>query len=197
MAVAASLFPGIPVPVPQPRLRSIVYIDRMASTHEIERWYRDFAPGLYAYLGRFVADGDRRREVVQETFVRALVSERDLSVERNVRPWLFSVARNLAIDGLRRSAVISFVSTNDDPAAADDGPHGQLASRDATEGVRRALGKLSSRDREIVHLVYYEELPLREVARVMALPVGTVKYRLHVSRRRLGEAIGEDLRDGT
>ena len=68
----------------------------------------------------------------------------------------------------------------DDPSAFD-----LLAQHQRHEGVRHCMGKLSSEHRECVHLVFYEGLPLADVASLQGCPEGTVKTRLFHARHKL------------
>ena len=116
-----------------------------------------------------------------------------LDRQREIRPWLLTVVRNLVRDLWRRRKV-----RRNEPLAVEVGPElgHQIIDRaanpedDATTQETRhrlweALGRLGAKHREILVLRDYHDLSYEELARVLAIPVGTVMSRLHGARKRL------------
>jgi RNA polymerase sigma-70 factor (ECF subfamily) len=121
---------------------------------------------------------------------------------RKVRPWLYTVATNQAIDIQRRNRRHRLVSL-DRPNSVQHDQLGSLvdvlASHEADPGdnvdqgerrewVRAAVAALPEQLSSAVRLVYFRGLKYREAADELAVPVGTVKSRLHAAVKRLGEA---------
>ena len=125
-------------------------------------------------VGRDLAD-----EVTAETF---LVAWRRLeAVPAEPLPWLYGVARNVVLR--QRSASARQAQTREliaserpGPVAEDDGEH---------DGLWRAWAQLSDTDREVLSLVVWEELTVRDAASVLGVPASVFSVRLHRARRRL------------
>jgi RNA polymerase sigma-70 factor (ECF subfamily) len=124
-----------------------------------------------------VRDHDLARDAVQDTLVRCW---RDLPTLRDVvafDAWLHRLLVNACLDQIRRRkrrVVEVELTPLHAPAMADFS--GQLIDRDLLE---RALGTLDPEWRAIVVLHYFLELPLPEVSRIVGIPLGTAKSRLH------------------
>jgi RNA polymerase sigma-70 factor (ECF subfamily) len=148
---------------------------------------------LYRYLLRLVRQPADAEDLFQQTWVRVAERIRQYDPQRNFDAWLFSVARNLAIDHLRRVRPDSL----DEPASGEiegETKAARLVSKDrpAIDGilereragqVESALEELPVTYREVLTLRFEEEMKLEEIAAVLEIPLSTVKTRL---RRSLG-----------
>jgi RNA polymerase sigma-70 factor (ECF subfamily) len=141
---------------------------------------------LFAHALRLTG-GDRQRaeDLVQETLVRAWQHPEALDPERgSVRAWLFTTARNLAIDAWRRrSSRVGEVIT--------DAPPETPVIMDETERaveswlVAEALSRLSRPHREVLVECFYQGRSVAEAATELGVPPGTVKSRTHYALRSL------------
>jgi RNA polymerase sigma-70 factor (ECF subfamily) len=164
---------------------------------------RRYEGELYGYLRRYLGDADLADDVFQNTFLQVFTKIRQYEPGRPVRPWLYTVATNQAIDALRRAGRHQAISLDlaREESRGTDVPQllGYLESRgpsplDHVQGeerrqlVRAGVERLPDFLRQVVILAYYQGLPYKEVAEIMAIPVGTVKSRLHTALLRLQEA---------
>ncbi len=143
---------------------------------------------LYRYLLRLVREPATAEDLFQQTWLRVAEKIRQYDASRNFDAWLFTVARNLAFDHLRRVAPESL----DQPESGNPkGTHriDALKSREApvTEAIlaheRRdrlavCMGEMQVIYREVLTLRFEEEMKLEEIAGVLELPLSTVKTRL-------------------
>ncbi|MBZ2410458.1 sigma-70 family RNA polymerase sigma factor [Streptomyces sp. L06] len=159
-----------------------------ARTHERElaALQHEHGGALFAYLLR-LTDGDRQRaeDLVQETFVRVWQHPEALRSDYgSIRPWLFTVARRLAIDARRarraRPAEVGDAVLEHSRVAAD---HAERSA--ATLDVREAVRTLSPEHRAVLHQVYFRGASVAEAAAVLGIPVGTVKSRAYYALRAL------------
>jgi RNA polymerase sigma-70 factor (ECF subfamily) len=177
--------------------------DREAFDRLVHRYERE----LYGYLRRYLGDADMAEDVFQRTFLQVHLKCDKFDADRKVRPWLYTVATNQAIDHQRRNRRHRMVSLDRhngvnpedengslaqllDSAEPDPFEQAELAERGAR--LRAAVDQLPPLAREVVLLVYFQGLKYREAAEVMSIPVGTVKSRLHAAISKLGEAINPD-----
>ena len=136
---------------------------------------------LRRFLASLCGDTALADDIAQEALVRAYVaSGRFIG---NFKAWLFRIAYNCFIDNLRRVPA---------PAAALDAPEAlRVAGPDASdaafrhEELRRALALIPEKERTAIALHYFEDLPVKEIASIMQVPAGTVKYYLSVGRDHL------------
>ncbi|MFQ5746536.1 MAG: RNA polymerase sigma factor [Gemmatimonadota bacterium] len=142
--------------------------------------YEETAEDLVRFVYRKVWDLDAARDLVQEAFVRALSEE-----PKNPRAWLFAVARNLARDeakkAIRRRKREEILAGSESSSAAD--PVERLEGERRATRVRRALGTLSSRDREAL-LLRESGLGYEEIAAHTGLSAGSVGTTLSRARQR-------------
>lgn len=147
---------------------------------------------LYAHAVRLVG-GDRQRaeDLVQETLLRAWRHPEALDLERGtVRSWLFTTARNLAIDAWRRREVrVGEVVTDVIPEPPPSPDEADRAVEAWT--VAEALERLSVQHREVLVECFYRGRSVAEAAARLGVPPGTVKSRTHYALRSLRMALDE------
>jgi RNA polymerase sigma-70 factor, ECF subfamily len=140
---------------------------------------------LYRFLMRMVHDPATAEDLFQQTWLRVAENARKYDASRPLEPWLFSIARNAAIDYLRRVRPESL----DEPLPSGDTraemiPGAQSSAVDVMMGQQRssrladALGELTPVYCEVVTLRFEEEMKLEEIAEVLGIPLSTVKTRL-------------------
>lgn len=153
--------------------------ERPAFDELIERWHEP----LSKYLRRLAGDDEAAKEVAQDAWLRVLRGIGRLRDGSKLRPWLFAIARRALMDRLRQqyvSPATNDVDMADIPLEEDDG-----ALEQELRAMELHLGQLPVVEREVLTLFYLRELSLNDVAEVLAVPVGTVKSRLHRARRML------------
>lgn len=161
----------------------------LSGTDLIDDLIREHRPAVLAYVLRLTT-GDRARaeDVVQETFVRAWARAERMSEQHgSVRGWLKRVAHNLAVDDLRsrRNTEVELRCELPDAVRCPDEPDGVLTA----VVVRQALCSLPDAQRAVLVELYLRDRTVAETARVLHLPVGTVKSRTFYALRRLREVL--------
>jgi RNA polymerase sigma-70 factor, ECF subfamily len=151
-----------------------------------EFYARDYAR-LVAAIAIAIGDHDIARDAVDEALARALERGRRDTIEQ-LAPWVRVVALNVARSQFRRRAAER--RANERLMARALAPENADAS--VALDVARAMSKLSRRQREVMVLHYFLDLPVREIARDLRLAEGTVKAFLHRGRAMLAAEL-EDL----
>jgi RNA polymerase sigma-70 factor (ECF subfamily) len=146
------------------------------------------APWLAVRL-RTVLPAADVEDVLQETFLAAWRGARGYRPQGACGGWLWGIARRQAALLLRRrgpadQAVTAMLAGPDAPDPADIA----LARADLEVAVA-ALGPAGSPDREVWRLMYEQDRPVAEVAKMLGVPPGTVKSRAHRARRLLRAAL--------
>jgi RNA polymerase sigma-70 factor, ECF subfamily len=157
---------------------------------QFDALYRSSASEVFAYVASLLHDRSAAEDVTAQAFERAYRRRKSFDARRGTpRAWLFGIARNAALDELRRRRrVASLVADPEDPAAADafGEDDAERVARRAT--VRAALAGLDPRDRELVALKFHAGLSNAEIALVLATSESNVGTRLHRAVQRLREA---------
>jgi len=171
---------------------------------------RRYGDSILGYLMRMSGNHHQAEDLFQETFKR--VHEKANTFRGSqFKSWLFTIATNVAIDGLRRRRRMRVVSLNQRlgctdqdseelsaVALADDSyePSQEAAKAEQVEKVRGAIESLPARQRATLVLAYYQQLSYPEVAKVMGCSLGTVKTQmsraLRTLMRRLPDISGRD-----
>jgi RNA polymerase sigma-70 factor, ECF subfamily len=146
--------------------------------------YADHASDLRRFAARLTGDHGRAEDIVQETMLRAWRHAEKVGGRTGApRAWLYTVARHLAIDQHRaRRARPSEVEL--DHRLALTTSHHADAGIDET-GVRAAIAALPWHQRRVLTEVYYRDQSVAETARILQIPVGTVKSRVHYGLQAL------------
>jgi len=141
---------------------------------------------LYRFLVRLVQDPATAEDLFQQTWIRLMEKIGSYDARRSFEAWLFAIARNLAIDNLRRRRAISL----DEQDESGQAPVDRLTAggRDALEQLldfergallAAAITELPAIHREVLTLRFEEEMKLEQIAEIAAIPLSTVKSRLH------------------
>jgi len=164
---------------------------------------RRYERELYGYLRRYLGDDHLADDVFQNTFLQVYQKANQYEPGRPVRPWLYTIATNQAVDALRRQNRYLAVSLDHSSAESQDGelrtllelleatttdPLDQVQGEERRVLVRNAVDQLPDFLRQVVILAYYQGLKYRDVAEILGIPVGTVKSRLHAALLRLHES---------
>jgi RNA polymerase sigma-70 factor (ECF subfamily) len=153
-----------------------------------EQLYRQSRDDLYAYLSGMLRDRSAAEEITASVFERAYRKRRHFDPQRGqARAWLFGIARNAALDELRRRNRQSQLTA--DPADLQS----EAVHADADRGARRAtvaaaLAELAPRDRELVALKYFAGLSNAEIAAVLGISESNAGTKLHRVINELREA---------
>ncbi|MCX2184502.1 sigma-70 family RNA polymerase sigma factor [Streptomyces sp. SKN60] len=150
----------------------------------------EHGPALLSFLlGLTQGDRQRAEDLVQETLVRAwLHPEAFDSSYTSMRPWLFTVARRLAIDA-RRSRLSRPTEIGDELLAVTADPADATESAVAALDVRAAVRGLRPEHRAVLVRLYFHGLTVNEAAADLGIPAGTVKSRSHYALRQLGHRL--------
>ena len=148
-------------------------------------------------LVRAIVDSPADAEdVVQEAFVSAWRSLRQLREPQKFDAWFGRILVNTARSHVRRRGAVKPISIDRRRADSDDagdehpGRHDPaLAAVDSRDALGRAIDRLSVDQRTILALHHLEERPVAQIAGVLGIPVGTAKWRLHAARQALERAL--------
>ena len=154
---------------------------------------------LYRYLLRLVRQPAEAEDLFQQTWLKVVEKIRSFDASRNFDAWLFTLARNLAIDHLRRVRPQSL----DEPVADDEraetvvdrlrsddaAPFERALASERRTHIGEAMAALPVIYREVLALRFEEEMKIEEIAHVTGTPLSTVKTRLRRSLEQLRNSL--------
>lgn len=148
--------------------------ERDAFAELVQAWH----PAVERYVGRMLGRGDD--DVVQEVWLAVVRGLPGLRQPGRFAPWLFTIARRAVTNRLRDNYALPEREPLDELPAGDGTD--SVVDREALAG---ALAALPAREREVLLLFYLQDLSHQDCAEICAVPVGTVKSRLHRARALL------------
>lgn len=150
-----------------------------------------YSEWLYKFAYRLCSNSAQAEDLAMRTLSRAMKAERDFPSEAAYKSFLCTILVNLHRDDLRLKGANALVFMDALPET-DDGcpdPAASLCAKSDAEALRAAISRLSPLLREAVVLRYFSGLSVQEMAEALAVPEGTVKFRLSEARRKIAQIL--------
>ena len=156
---------------------------------------------IYSLIYRIVHDREQIEDLTQEVFVKAFASIKNFNPEYAFSTWLYKIATNSSIDYLRKKKLRTF--SIDKPIISEEGEHSfeisdttyqpdiDVIQRQRTHIIEEAIKQLPEKYRRVIILRHSEDRDYADIAKILKLPIGTVKA--HIFRAR--ELLNKYLRD--
>jgi RNA polymerase sigma-70 factor (ECF subfamily) len=164
-----------------------------------EAFFDRHGGAAYSLAHRIVGDATGAEDVTQEAFLSIWRSGARFDRARgSVRSWLLGVVRNRAIDALRREAKPGPRLGFDDEAVLESRPaeertDSEALRRETARELRGALGALPSDQSRVIELAYFGGFSQSQIAKMLNMPLGTVKGRMRLGLEKLRGRIAEGL----
>lgn len=162
-------------------------------------FYDRHGGAAYSLAYRIVGERGGAEDVTQEAFISIWRSGARFDPTRgSVRSWTLSIVRNRAIDALRSRAGKAPKLSFDDEAILEQRPAEELTEEEAmrrqtASEVRGALGRLPDEQSRVIALAYFGGFSQSEIARMLGLPLGTVKGRMRLGLEKIRAELAEGL----
>jgi len=171
-----------------PNLADVQLVTRYLKGDEraLELLIQQYLKPLYSFVYRYVGNARDAEDITQEVFVRMWKHIKKFDLQRKFKTWIFSIAKNAAIDFLRKKKTIPFsefeneegenmlAETFKDPSPL---PDEVLEHKNLTQMLTSAMDKLSLKYRMILFLRYNDHFTFQEIANTLEEPLNTVKSR--------------------
>ena len=157
-----------------------------------EALYRRAFPRVYGYVATLLRDRAAAEEVTAQAFERAFRKRRSFRASRGTEEaWLFGIARNAALDELRRRKRVASLAADVEDA---DGaaPVDEAEASTTRAAIRAAMASLEPREREVIALKFSGGLSNAEIARVIGASESNAGTRLHRVIEKLRKACDVD-----
>ena len=152
--------------------------------------YNLFYLRLFRYCQFNVGKRETAQDLCQDTFLKAWQHLPSFSTQKggSFQAFLFKIARNLIIDWSRKKKTVPL---GDQEIESEQSMADSLESQETTKKVKSAILKLKEKERQIIILRYFEELTVREVAKIVGLREGALRVRTHRILKKLKEILTE------
>jgi len=164
------------------RLLALVATQDRGAFHAL---YERYADAVYRYALSILRTPHLAEEVLQETMMAIWKGAQNFKGRSKVLTWILGITRNQAHNILRKESKGQRLPEIDPTTETRD----PTKSMHVDLLVQEALEALSPQQREVMHLVFYESLTVRETASLLGIPEGTVKSRMHHARQTLAKEL--------
>ncbi len=169
--------------------------------------YERYKTSIFNYLYHFLGDKHNAEDCTQDVFIHLYQKASLYSPSSKFSSWLYRMAKNLALDTLRRNKVrraASFDARVEESEAGSETSTGlenflksqapdareTMASEELKQILRKGLLKLNEKDREVILLCDIQGLPHSQVGEILGYPAKTVTVKLYRARQRLAKVLG-------
>ena len=147
---------------------------------EFEKLLADVSNGVERFVRYRLPPQTDADDVLQEVYLSAYRSFSGLKNKDAFKPWIISIARNKCNDYFRSKAAQMEISIEE--LSQQELSTGRLGLS-VVHTVRETLDRLGDKDKQILYLYFWKEMPQNEIAKLLEIPVGTVKSRLHTAKQ--------------
>lgn len=149
---------------------------------------------IFNHLIRLVGSRDEATDLLQETFIRLYTKRSQIDTEGNLKNWLYRVATNIAYDHFRKKKRENLVSIDDEDLSEtieSKLSYTNLEHEIAAIDLENALQKIRLHYKNILLLYYREGFSYEEIAKILDLPINTVKTHIRRARQELNTLLKE------
>jgi RNA polymerase sigma-70 factor, ECF subfamily len=146
--------------------------------------YKKYAPEVFRFALYLSGERSRAEDITSETFVRAWTSPEPIEVT-TVKAYLFTIARNLFLHGLRTSS--RHVQLDQELRDPQPSPYAQAEQKAEFRAVLAGLQKLPEIDRAALLMRALDAMPYEEIARALGISLASVKVKIHRARLALAD----------
>jgi RNA polymerase sigma-70 factor, ECF subfamily len=166
-------------------------MDDVELRRQLERVHADCFGWAMACCGR---DGDDAEEVLQNVYLKVLDGHAHYDGRSSFRTWIFGVIRRTAASRRRTAWLRGLLLERDGENVRPEAlaaPDAKVESDSRSQALRNALAHLAARQRQVLHLVFYQEMTVDEAAAVMGTSVGSARTHYARGKARLATLLGD------
>lgn len=161
---------------------------------QLEKCINEYGKDIYSFCSQITCNKQEAEDLYQDTFLKAVELGEKINYEKNPKSYLVSIALRIWKNRKRKFAwrkriagMVELVeeAVSEEELGKEGGTEDIILEKEWKEQVRKAVNKLDEKYRIPVYLYYTLELPIGQIGKIMKLPDGTVKSRLHKARKLL------------
>jgi RNA polymerase sigma-70 factor, ECF subfamily len=167
-------------------------MDPQMIKEQINDWYNDYSNDVYNYIYFLIGDHEQAKDILQETYLRAYNNFGSFRGE-NVRGWLFTIARNVTIDDIRKKKPIAyFFDSIPVLKSAELTPEQVTMLNESEQELYIALSKLKLAYRDVIVLRKIKEFSINETASILGWSENKVKVNLFRGMKALRKELEKE-----
>lgn len=149
--------------------------------------YENTAKNVYYYILRLVNDKELAEDLLIETYTQVWMSAKNFKGDSKVLSWIFSIARNLTMNEIKKKDyhLLELMDTESECAQQ----FSITCQREISSIMKFALERLSPKHREILDLIFIHDFTYEEIAKILNIPINTVKTRIFYAKKKLKEIL--------
>ena len=144
---------------------------------------------VFFYLYRFFQDREKAEDLLIDTFTAVWTGAGNYKGRSQVTTWIFGIARNLAMNELRKMRFHENIDDHDNISDIDDIP--DLGQFDRKRIIQDAMLRISFKHREVLDLVFFHEMHYQEISEILRVSVNTVKTRVFYAKEAVKTALAQ------
>jgi RNA polymerase sigma-70 factor (ECF subfamily) len=157
--------------------------------------YMAHADAVRRFVRARVRDEAEAADIVHDTMLKVWRGAAGFEGRSSVLSWILTLARNGAVDHVRRQARVSLSEADETVPDGDPDPEAVLGAAQDAARLRACVEELPERQRAAIHLAFFQEMTCAEAARVEGVAEGTVKSRIHHAKQLLMRCLSRGGRD--
>lgn len=153
--------------------------------------YKNTSNKVFKYIYRLVNNKEMAEDIMVETYLHVWKSAKNFKGNSKVMTWIFGIARNIALSELRKHDYYTFDENENFNKRLTITPQqfNSTAQLEIDEIIYIALSKLSIKHREILDLIFIQEMSYEDIAEILCIPINTVKTRIFYAKEKLREIL--------
>ena len=158
--------------------------------HEIKTEIAKMHNECYGWVLNYCNNHDDAMDILQTVYIKIIEGKAVFNGKSNFKTWIFSVIRNTSIDYLRKNSIKRLFSLSkvNENATTNENPI-SIEANERNKIMHALLSKLSLKQREILHLVFYQGMTIEEAAEVLNVSLGTARTHYERGKKRMKELI--------
>ena len=179
----------LPIQTPTRTVADLVRAAQAGDRDAFGELFQRYRPGIVALAMRRVHNADEAEELAQDVFIQAMQKIDQLRVPEAFGGWLRRIVQRMAINRMTRTryAIACDPETLEATCLAEGTPDEVAVDRERARAVRDSIDRLGALDQQTLKAFYLRGQTLIEMSDEFDAPVGTIKRRLHVARKRLAK----------
>ncbi len=154
--------------------------------------YDKYSGALFHFARNYLADENDASDIVHETMMEVWRNAARFEGRSSIKSWIFTIARNKSIDRNRKGRRLQYTDTLPDHEDETLNPADAMEAAQDEELIRACVRKLNENHRNIIHLVFFQNLSYQEIARIEDIPLGTVKTRVLHAKKKLVHILAQE-----
>lgn len=168
---------------------------KIGNQKAFEQLMNVYMKSIYNYILTRVSIKEDVKDVLQDVMLGAYQSLKGFKENSSIKTWLYGITRRKIADYYRlkytKDSLTTPILVNED-YSSDDDEYEKVINK---VSIHYALEKLSIDEKELIHLIFIEQLSYREIEEITEIPIGTIKSRVHSIKEKLKYLLKEDWRN--